>query len=301
MSNYTKLTSFDVKDALPSGDVGKRIKGTELDDEFNAISTAVATKVDATASAINSALGSTAVQNATHADSADTATTATTFSTAIFTILESGNTLNFIVSPTITGSISSTTLTVTDATVNFVNIGAVLSESTVVSGTTITNQLTSTESTLATIAYASGGASGASSITLANTTGVVVGQMISGIGVPNGTYVGAINSNTVSLIDKDGSVVSLTTQAAGSYLFKNPRGKGTYTVSQSQTVLSSAMKCTKTVASITSNGVFTASTNLTAATITATGSISANSLASTTTVTAGTNITATGTVTANGT
>jgi hypothetical protein len=46
MSNYTKLTSYDTKDALSTGDPLKRVKGTELDDEFDAISTAIATKAD---------------------------------------------------------------------------------------------------------------------------------------------------------------------------------------------------------------------------------------------------------------
>jgi len=48
MSNYTKLTSYDTKDALSTGDPLKRVKGTELDDEFDAISTAIATKADST-------------------------------------------------------------------------------------------------------------------------------------------------------------------------------------------------------------------------------------------------------------
>lgn len=46
MSDYTKLTSYDTKDALSTGDPLKRVKGTELDDEFDAISTAIATKAN---------------------------------------------------------------------------------------------------------------------------------------------------------------------------------------------------------------------------------------------------------------
>lgn len=46
MSDYTKATDFASKDALPSGNAGKIVKGTEIDDEFNAIATAVATKAD---------------------------------------------------------------------------------------------------------------------------------------------------------------------------------------------------------------------------------------------------------------
>jgi hypothetical protein len=46
MSNYTKATNFATKDTLPTGDSGKIIKGTEIDTEFNAIVSAVATKAD---------------------------------------------------------------------------------------------------------------------------------------------------------------------------------------------------------------------------------------------------------------
>ena len=46
MSNYTKLTAYDTKDSLSTGDPLKRIKGTELDDEFDAIAIAIATKAN---------------------------------------------------------------------------------------------------------------------------------------------------------------------------------------------------------------------------------------------------------------
>ena len=46
MSNYSKLTNFASKDSLASGNPLKVIKGTEIDDEFEAIETAVATKAD---------------------------------------------------------------------------------------------------------------------------------------------------------------------------------------------------------------------------------------------------------------
>lgn len=46
MSDYTKLTDFASKDALPSGNANKIVKGTEIDDEFDAIETAIGTKAD---------------------------------------------------------------------------------------------------------------------------------------------------------------------------------------------------------------------------------------------------------------
>jgi hypothetical protein len=46
MSNYTQSTNFATKDALPSGDPLKIVKGTEINTEFNNIAVAVATKAD---------------------------------------------------------------------------------------------------------------------------------------------------------------------------------------------------------------------------------------------------------------
>lgn len=46
MSNYTKATNFATKDTLETGNPSKIIKGTELDTEFNAISSAVSSKAD---------------------------------------------------------------------------------------------------------------------------------------------------------------------------------------------------------------------------------------------------------------
>lgn len=48
MSNYSKLTDFASKDSLPTGSAAKIVKGTEIDDEFQAIETAIATKADQT-------------------------------------------------------------------------------------------------------------------------------------------------------------------------------------------------------------------------------------------------------------
>lgn len=46
MANYTKTTNFAVKDTLASGNPAKIIKGSEINDEYDAIATAVATKSD---------------------------------------------------------------------------------------------------------------------------------------------------------------------------------------------------------------------------------------------------------------
>jgi hypothetical protein len=46
MTDYTKSTNFTSKDSLSTGNPLKIIKGAEFDTEFNAISTAIATKAD---------------------------------------------------------------------------------------------------------------------------------------------------------------------------------------------------------------------------------------------------------------
>ena len=46
MSNYTKATNFATKDTLPTGNSGKIVKGTEIDDELNAIASAISSKAD---------------------------------------------------------------------------------------------------------------------------------------------------------------------------------------------------------------------------------------------------------------
>ena len=46
MSNYTKTTDFAAKDTLPGGDTNKVVRGSEFETEFDAISTAIATKAD---------------------------------------------------------------------------------------------------------------------------------------------------------------------------------------------------------------------------------------------------------------
>jgi hypothetical protein len=46
MSNYTKATNFASKDSLPVGDANKKVKGVEIDNEFNAIANAISTKAN---------------------------------------------------------------------------------------------------------------------------------------------------------------------------------------------------------------------------------------------------------------
>lgn len=51
MSDYTRVYDLSAKDALPTGNPSKVVKGSELDDEYDAIATAIQSKVDNTATA----------------------------------------------------------------------------------------------------------------------------------------------------------------------------------------------------------------------------------------------------------
>ena len=65
MSNYTKLTDFAVKDTLPTGNAAKIVKGEEIDDEFNAIETAIASKANTAAPTFTGTVTITTLNGAT--------------------------------------------------------------------------------------------------------------------------------------------------------------------------------------------------------------------------------------------
>ena len=74
MSSYTKSTDFASKDALLTGNPLKVVKGTEIDDEFNAIQTSVNSKADTNSPALTGT--PTATTAATSTNTTQIATTA---------------------------------------------------------------------------------------------------------------------------------------------------------------------------------------------------------------------------------
>jgi hypothetical protein len=80
MSNYTQSTNFATKDALPSGDPLKIVKGTEINTEFVNISTAISTKADLASPTFTGSpvlpTGTTGVTQTATDDSTKLATTA---------------------------------------------------------------------------------------------------------------------------------------------------------------------------------------------------------------------------------
>jgi hypothetical protein len=91
MSSYTKSTDFASKDALLTGNPLKVVKGTEIDDEFNAIQTAINSKADT---------NSPALSGTPTAPTASAGTSTTQIATTAFV----DNTYAPIASPTLTGT-----------------------------------------------------------------------------------------------------------------------------------------------------------------------------------------------------
>ena len=74
MSNYSKTTDFAAKDALSTGNANKIVKGTEIDDEFSAIQTAVNSKANTNSPALTGSPTAPTASSAT--DNTQLATTA---------------------------------------------------------------------------------------------------------------------------------------------------------------------------------------------------------------------------------
>lgn len=106
MSNYTKATNFASKDALTTGNPLKTLSGTELDDEYNNIAVAVATKANSS---------NTALTGTPTAPTAATTTNSTQIATTAF--VQANDALQAdLASPTFTGVPSAPTAAVSTNT-----------------------------------------------------------------------------------------------------------------------------------------------------------------------------------------
>lgn len=168
-----------------------------------------------------------------------TSASATTYTiqAANTSTLPETNFLSTNASAVFTGSIAGAVLTVTAVTTGTLSAGQLLSRTSISANTLIVSQLTGT-SAVTTKTFSSGGAAGTNTVTLNAITSVAVGQLVSGTGIPNGTFVGSISSNTITLITVTGVASNFTVQAAGTYSFYAAGGLGTYSVSVAQSVSS---------------------------------------------------------------
>jgi hypothetical protein len=120
MSNYTQSTNFATKDALPSGDPLKIVKGTEINTEFVNIAVAIATKADLLSPTFTGSpvlpTGTTGVTQSAGNNSTALATTAfvkafvdTVISTDLggigsYAVLQNASTSNTSIGGTVSGS-----------------------------------------------------------------------------------------------------------------------------------------------------------------------------------------------------
>jgi hypothetical protein len=107
MSDYSKATNFTAKDSLPSGNSNKIVKGSEIDNEFIAISSAIASKADINSPTLT---GTPAAPTAT-AGSNTTQIANTAFVKAAFDTLGTMSTQNANAVAVTGGTISGVTIT----------------------------------------------------------------------------------------------------------------------------------------------------------------------------------------------
>ena len=144
MSNYTKATNFATKDTLPTGDSNKIVKGTEIDNEFNAISGAISSKADiasptftgtpaaptATSGSNTTQLANTAFVTAAITDTVTSTTTFTnktlnlTSNTLVGTVAQFNTALSDGNFATIAGTETITNKTLTSPTINTPSIAS---------------------------------------------------------------------------------------------------------------------------------------------------------------------------------
>ena len=162
MSNYTKATNFATKDTLPTGDSNKIVKGTEIDNEFNAISGAISSKSDiasptftGTPAAPTATAGSNTTQlaNTSFVTGAitDTVTSITTFTnktinltsnTLVGTIAQFNTAVSDADLATIAGTETLTNKTLTSPTISNANLTGIPVAPTATSGTATTQLAT---------------------------------------------------------------------------------------------------------------------------------------------------------------
>jgi len=136
--------------------------------------------------------------------------------------------ISYTTPPTVvsfTGAISGNVLTATANTGTFA-IGQGVSGASVPSATVITAQLTATNTAAAITTLIAGGVVGSFTFTVNSGTNIAIGQLVSGYGIPNSTFVTALNAQIVTISN------AFTQVGTGTYNFNVPFQAGTYSINQ---------------------------------------------------------------------
>jgi len=200
MSNYTKSTNFATKDNLSPGDPLKIVRGTEIDTEFNNISTAISTKTDNSAAAITGG----SITGITDLAVADGGTGASTATAAINNLLPSQTSAanKYLQSDGTNVSWDAVTLSTSDitGTLAVANGGTGVTTSTGTGSVVLSNSPTLVTPALGT--PASGVAT--------NLTGLPISTGVSGLGTGVATFLGTPSSaNLASAVSDETGTGSL--------------------------------------------------------------------------------------------
>lgn len=144
---------------------------------------------------------------------------------------------------TVTGSISGTTLTVTLLTSGALLPNQPITGTGITAGTIITQQLTGTI-TPAAAPTSTGSLSGQNVLSVSSATGILVGHIVDGTGIPPNTFVKTIEQTNIILSR------NLTANSSGTYNFRVRGSLGTYEVNTSQTVASTTITATPAYSNI---------------------------------------------------
>jgi len=197
LSNYTKSTNFATKDNLSPGDPLKIVRGTEIDTEFNNISTAISTKTDNSAAAITGG----SITGITDLAIADGGTGASTATAAINNLLPAQTSAanKYLQSDGTNVSWDAVTLSTSDitGTLAVANGGTGVTSSTGTGNVVLSNSPTLVTPALGTPA----------SGTATNLTGLPISTGVSGLGTGVATFLGTPSSaNLASAVsDETGS------------------------------------------------------------------------------------------------
>ena len=140
----------------------------------------------------------------------------------------------------ITAYTISTNIITATAVTGVIAIGQVLTGTGIVGSPTIVSQVTATSAAVVSPTFVSGGLVGTSTVSLSSGASILAGQLVSGTGIPAGTFVNQVIGASVVLSQ------AFTVQASGTYNFYTAGGVGTYSVATAASIASASGTITGT-------------------------------------------------------